>query len=387
MDAGALRASWAAASAEGDRTAELFYAIMFTLDPDLRAMFPIAMNHQRDKLLGALGHIVSHVDDPYVLAGFAAQLGRDHRRFNVAERHYPTVGRALLATLQRVLGPAWSSDLARDWMRAYTMVSQLMMDAARESATVEPPWWDADVVTVERRTSHVSVLTVAPRLDYGYAPGQSIAVETALRPRAWRYLSPANAPRPDNTIEFHIRAVPGGLVSPALAFGLRPGDGLRLSTPVGVDLARAHTSVCELLLIAGGTGLAPLRAVVEHLTTRYVPGRVTFVVGASTAEDLYDLPALRNLAERASWLNLVPAVSADPGWRGEAGTATQVALRQRDWSGHEIYVCGPAAMVADARRRLTQAGCSPHKINTEAYATHHIAAALAALQAEETTYR
>jgi NAD(P)H-flavin reductase/hemoglobin-like flavoprotein len=387
MDTVALRTSWASVAAQGSRAAEVFYAVLFSIAPELRPMFPVAMAAQRDKLLVALGHIVSHVDDPNVVAGFLTQLGRDHRRFAVAEHHYPIVGRALLTTLQRTLGPAWTTELARDWSHAYELVSQLMIDGARHATSFEPAWWDADVASVERRTPNVTVLTVAPRHSYTFLPGQSIAVESELRPRVWRYLSPANAMRADYTIEFHVRAVPGGQVSPALAYGLRTGHTLKLGAPVGTGLARAHTATSDLLLIAGGTGLAPMRAIIEHRATARRSERVTLVVGANTASDLYDRERLLRLDQHLPWLEVLPALAVDRTWRGETGTAVQVALRRRDWTGHEIYVCGSPAMVDGTERALREAGYLADTIHAERFSNNTITAALATETAEESIRR
>jgi NAD(P)H-flavin reductase/hemoglobin-like flavoprotein len=385
MNTAGLRASWATVAASGPSAAELFYAVLFTLAPELRAMFPVAMGTQRDKLLAALGHIVSHVDDPSLVAGFITQLGRDHRRFSVAEHHYPIVGRALLATLQRSLGPSWTSELAGDWASAYALVSELMIDGARHSAAVEPSWWDARVVAVQRRTTHITVLTVQPELPYPFVPGQSVAVECPLRPRLWRYLSPANAPRADNTIEFHVRAVAGGQVSPALAYRLQVGDTVKLAAPIGAALARACSSVRDLLLIAGGTGLAPLRSIVEYLAEMPVHDRVSLVVGAHTVADLYDRDALVRLDQRCRWLDIIPAIAADPTWRGQTGTAVQVALRQRDWTGHDIFVCGSPNMVAATVGALRRAGYPGESIHTERFSNDTITPALVADLADRST--
>ena len=75
----------------------------------------------------------------------------------------------------------------------------------------------------------------------------------------WRYLSPANAPRTDNTIEFHVRAVDGGWVSPALVHATAKGDVLRLGPAVGNGLTLDESSDGDLLLLAGGTVSRPLR--------------------------------------------------------------------------------------------------------------------------------
>jgi NAD(P)H-flavin reductase/hemoglobin-like flavoprotein len=356
VDVAALRASWARVRAHGDDAPALFYALLFTMAPELRPMFPIAMTAQRDRLLAALGQIVSHVDDGEALVSYVEQLGRDHRRFAVAEHHYPIVGQALLATLQRILGPAWTPRLAADWAAAYRLVADTMIDAAARAALTSPPWWDATVTSVQRRTAQVTVLTVRPALPFPFHPGQSVAVEYPRRPRLWRYFSPANAPRADGTIELHVRAVRAGQVSPALAYRCEPGESLRLGAPVGTALCGYRSSRRDLLLIGGGTGLAPLRSIVESLAGTGDPRDVTFVVGADTAAELYDLPAL--CALEATWpgLTVVGAIADRRPGPGRRGTAVEVALRHRDWSTHDIYVCGSPAMVAGTRTALHCAG-------------------------------
>jgi NAD(P)H-flavin reductase/hemoglobin-like flavoprotein len=358
VDVAALRASWARVRERGDEPAELFYAMLFTMAPQLRVMFPVAMTAQRDRLLAALGHIVSHVDDGDVLLSYVEQLGRDHRRFAVADHHYPVVGKALLATLRRVLGPDWTPRLAADWAAAYQLVADTMMDAAARAATTSPPWWDATVTAVQRRSAEVTVLTVRPRLSYPFHPGQSVAVEYPRRPRLWRYFSPANAPRADGTIELHVRAIRGGQVSPALAYRCEPGEALRLGAPVGAALCRYRWSPRDLLLIAGGTGLAPLRSIVESLVGAGDRRDVTLVVGADTAAGLYDLPALGALRAALPTLRVLLAVADGSPGPGQPGTAVEAALRQGDWSGRAIYVCGSPAMVAGTRSALGCAGYS-----------------------------
>ncbi|HEY0696715.1 MAG TPA: globin domain-containing protein [Micromonospora sp.] len=367
MDVPALKASWARIEQLGDQAPALFYAILFTLAPEMRSMFPIAMNTQRDKFLSAMGHLIKNVNHEEQFRTFVSQLGRDHRRFDVLPHHYPVVGRALLATLERALGSAWTAQLAADWAAAYNVVAGLMVDAAQEAATMTPPWWDAKVVDAQRRCAEITVLTVRPDLPYPYVPGQSLAVETALRPKVWRYLSPANRPRPDGTLEFHIRAVRGGQVSPALAYRLRAGDALRLGAPVGTALIGYLTSPRNLLLIAGGTGLAPMRAIVEQLAHEGTRRLVTLVIGANTVSDLYDLDALTRLDATLPWLNVVHAVSDDPLWTGQRGTAVDVALRLGDWSSCDIYLCGSPHAVAGSAARLVAAGYHADQIHAEEF--------------------
>jgi NAD(P)H-flavin reductase/hemoglobin-like flavoprotein len=366
VDAATLKASWAQVAQQGDRAAEFFYAALFTLDPSLRAMFPAAMGGQRDKLLAALGYIVSNVDDGDTLVAFVKELGADHRRFEVRPEHYPIVGQALLHTLAKSLRDSWTEQLAADWAAAYGIVSSVMIDIAKDREKHEPAWWDAKIVAHEQRTGDIAVFTVQPTQAYRYRAGQSVAVESHLRPRVWRYLSPANAPRADNTIDFHVRAIPGGQLSPALVYQAQVGDVLRLGSPIGSRLTVSPGSRRDLLLLAGGTGLSPMKAIIEQLAYESGERKVTLVVGAAYRFELYDLPALTQFANELRWLTVIPAASDDP--FGETpGTVVEIALRAGSWHDRKIYVCGSPAMTANTRQALLDKGYSPNDIHVEQY--------------------
>lgn len=368
MDAVRLRATWAKASALGDAVPAFFYAVLFVAHPELRELFPASMAAQRDRLFSALGRIVSQVDNTDNLVPYVAQLGRDHRRFDVQPEHYPAVGQALLTTLEHFLGAEWTPEVAADWEAAYGVLAQVMMDAAAEAAATVPPWWQADVVTHERRTPEIAVLQIVPKQQYGFVPGQSFAVETTYRPKVWRYLSPANAPRHDGSIELHVRAVDGGGVSSALVHSAQPGDVLRMGAPVGTRLTLGD-SQRDLLLLAGGTGLAPLRALTEQVAAEGGHRRVYLFAGARTGRDLYDLPWLQFMASRYPWLTVVPTVSADAHYPGERGDVVDAALRRGRWDDHEVYVCGSAQMVTGTVDRLTRAGVHSARLHTEEFET------------------
>jgi NAD(P)H-flavin reductase len=286
----------------------------------------------------------------------------------VRPEHYPPVGEALLATLEHFCGAGWDADLAADWLQAYTVVAQTMRDAATDAATVAPPYWTAEVLHRERRGLDVAVLRL--RVDqptpYRYRAGQSCAVEVRARPRLWRYYSPANAPRRDGIIELHVKAVPGGQVSTAMLHSLHPGDPVKVGAPVGHRLTLDPHSARDLLLLAGGTGLAPLKAITEQIGIEDGRRRVMLIVGARTGADLYDLPALEAMAADLPWLTVVAALSHDPAAPGaERGTAVDVVLRLGVWDDHDIYVCGPSDMVATTRERLTGAGINPETVRCE----------------------
>ncbi|TDB83964.1 oxidoreductase [Actinomadura sp. KC216] len=398
MDAQRLKDNFALVAEQGDAVALFFYSDLFVRNPHLRDMFPIGMSHQRDKLLRALGHIVAQVDDLSNLVPFLQQLGRDHRRFGIVAEHYPHVGASLIATLRHFSGEAWSEDIESDWSAAYTLVGKVMLEAADEDALTRPAWWNGQVVAVERRRFDICVLRVQPDRPLPYEPGQSVALEVPSRLRQWRYYSMANAPRPDNSVDFHVRLVDGGPVSPVLVRATETGDRVRMGAPVGT-LTLDESSGRDILLIAGSTGLAPLKAILEQIAAGPEPPRVHLFFGARTRDGLYDLEHLTKLADEFPWLTVIPAVSDEPGGHGfssvlqsphpgsqswfetapapgpspgdgdvEHGNLSDVVARRGPWDDHDAYVCGPAAMVGHTVEQLALLGVPRDRIRLETFA-------------------
>ena len=86
-----------------------FYSLLFTANPELRAMFPLAMDEQRRALSGALARCVWSMDNPQSLHEYLAGLGRDHRKYGVQERHYQVFGETLATALRLLNGRAWTA--------------------------------------------------------------------------------------------------------------------------------------------------------------------------------------------------------------------------------------------------------------------------------------
>ncbi|MER7167182.1 globin domain-containing protein [Micromonospora sp. NPDC000207] len=385
MDIAALRQSWSQLAVAGPEAARFFYATLFVIAPETRAMFPPNMQHQEDKLLASLGHIITSLDDGEALTAFASRLGADHRRFHgedrqgrmvhLAERHYMWVGQALLGTLEHFLGPRWTPALKAEWSAAYEAVAKMMLTGAAESERSAPPYWEAEVVNLERRRVDICVFTVRPNYLCNYLPGQSLPAQLPSL-RTWRYLSPANAPRADGTLEFHVRAT--GRFSTHLVRRLAIGDTLLLGHPMGTELSSYDRAPHRpLLMIAGGTGVAPLRAVLEAI--QQGSGRpVTLVVGGRTPDDLYDHLALTKLAATPPaglrpgtgddrWLRYVPTVENSWGWDGEVGRAVDTALRLGSWNNADILVCGSPAMTRATVGTLHSNGLRADQVLTESY--------------------
>ncbi|RZU75771.1 NAD(P)H-flavin reductase [Micromonospora kangleipakensis] len=366
MDAARLKLSWSQVTAHGDQVPLYFYSTLFLAYPETRQMFPTGMAGQRDRLVTALGHIVSHVDQVDRLVGFLQDLGADHRKFAVRAEHYPAVGEALLATLRHFLGEAWTDELAQDWTDAYGLVSQVMMEAAQAAEAVHPPWWVAEILTHERRAFDVAVLTVRPQYLLPFTPGQSIGVSHPAV-RSWRYYSPANAPRADGTLELHVRAAPGGAVSSRLVYGCAVGDQIHLAAPVGDRLTLWSAGSGDLLLLAGGTGWAPVKALVEQVAAEGSGRTVDLYVGARSRSEFYDTDAIDKLASSYPWLSVTYVAGSDARRPGEFTHVADRALADGDWRSRHVYVCGSDEMVGHSVAALTRAGYHAGQLHHEGF--------------------
>jgi NAD(P)H-flavin reductase len=211
------------------------------------------------------------------------------------------------------------------------------------------------------------MITVQTSEPIPYRAGQYLSVETPQRPRLWRYLSPANAPRGDGILEFHVRAVDGGWVSRAIVAHSRIGDTWRIGPPMGRMHVEPGTGR-DLLMITGGTGMAPIKALLEDLGTRPEQPRTQVFVGGRTWDDLYDFPSLRRLSYSNTWLDIVPVVEKDEGGSGaERGTLADVVTRYGAWADHDVLVCGSPAMIRATVSRMLVAGTPLDRIRYDPF--------------------
>jgi NAD(P)H-flavin reductase len=360
----AVRQTFAIVQAAGDEAPAYFYGWMFVRHPELRKLFPTGMSEQRDRLFRAFGRIVGSLSTPEEMATYLAQLGRDHRKYAVQPEMYQVIGDALMATLRAYAGSAFTPAAEQAWTQAYQAVSSLMIAAAEHDSQTSPPFWTAEVVSNEERRPGISLLTVAPDQPLPYEPGQHISMQTPRWPKVWRPYSVACRPREDGLMIFHIKAVPGGWVSNALVQHAVPGDELILGPALGtmtLDLAGGR----DLLCVAGGTGLSPIKAIIEEAIRQSTacPRQIHLFYGARTREELYDLPDLWHLADAYQGFQLTPVTSDDPAFDGMQGNVGRVAARYLPHRECEAYVAGPPPMVRETVRVLARVGLPRERIH------------------------
>jgi NAD(P)H-flavin reductase/hemoglobin-like flavoprotein len=340
-----------------DAAMTYFYGQLFAMDTEIAAMFPAALDEQRKRVFRALTRIAAGQDDPARLTAYLDRLGRAHRKDGVRERHYEVFRRALLATFGKFGGDRWDDVAQRAWETAFDHAASVMTDAASRDAEDTPAWWIAMVTRTESRAPGIAVLTLQPDQPLEFLPGQHISVQTLHWPRQWRTYSIANAPRPDGTLTLHVRAARGGMVSHALVHHVKAGDPLILGAPAGAMTADLD-SPRDLLCLAGGTGLAPIKSIVEAIALTPARGKrreIALYAGARRHHDLYDLDGLRELELAYPWLQVIPAVSDEPARDVMHGCVPELAAKA-SWPGRDIYVSGPDEMIARTVRVLTELG-------------------------------
>lgn len=360
-----IRDSWAKAEPYLPEVTQFFYGMLFTLAPATRDFFPINMEVQRNRMVRALVHVVQMVDQPDDLVPFLRQLGRDHRKFGVVPNHYEAVGTALLAAMKTQLGPGWTDEVERAWAEAFTIIARQMQEAA--ASDTNPPNWSARVAEHRRLSWDLAMVRLEPEQHVPFRAGQYLSVEVPQRPRLWRYLSPANAPRPDGSLEFHIRAIDGGWVSRAVVSHTQQGDVWRFGPPVGT-LGVDRDSGRDVLMVAGGTGVAPMQSLLDELGQWGENPKVYLFYGGRTREDLYALEGLRVIASANPWLTVTPVVESGPGLAsGEEGTLADVVTRHGAWPGHDVLVSGSPAMIRATVSRMLVAGTALDRIRYDPF--------------------
>ncbi len=125
-----VQQSFAKVAPISDQAAVMFYDRLFDVAPQVKAMFPADMTEQRKKLMATLAVVVNGLSDLPSILPVASALATRHVAYGVKPEHYPVVGAALLWTLEKGLGSAWTPEVASAWMAAYGTLSDFMIGQA-----------------------------------------------------------------------------------------------------------------------------------------------------------------------------------------------------------------------------------------------------------------
>jgi NAD(P)H-flavin reductase/ferredoxin len=228
------------------------------------------------------------------------------------------------------------------------------------------------VIAQQRLTHDITRLRIQLDEPLDYRPGQFADLSIAALEGVSRSYSFATPPRPDAQVSFFVRRVPGGVFSSLANDQDVVGRAVRVDGPSGDFWLRPAGA--PLLFVAGGSGLAPVLAVLHDAAARGVARPATLLFGAREERDLYALDEIEGI--RRAWracFRFVPVLSAAPpesGWAGERGMVAEKIAGVLDAGAH-AYLCGPPPMVDAATAVLLAQGVAREHVHADRFTTRH----------------
>lgn len=204
--------------------------------------------------------------------------------------------------------------------------------------------------------------------EINFKAGQYVQLHTKpygkVKDSVFRAYSIASVPSTKKEIELIVRLVPEGICTTFVHEHLSEGDSVMISGPYGDFYLRGNCS--ELVLIAGGSGLAPIRSIIFDILEKGLDLKMNFFFGAVTKKDLYYLDEFSELAAQNENFTFTPALSGpdpDDEWEGETGLITEVVERYvENADGKESYLCGSPGMINACLNVLDKKGFNQDKI-------------------------
>jgi CDP-4-dehydro-6-deoxyglucose reductase, E3 len=245
--------------------------------------------------------------------------------------------------------------------------SDLVIEPALSLEALPPPERHTAVIrtlgAISPQVEHL-VLEIPSNPALTYRPGQHMNV--VLDDGTTRSFSMASAPR-DGLVDFHIRRLDGGRFTDRRLAAARPGDALEVEIPCGSFVYHREDDR-PLLMVATGTGLAPIKAMLEGLMDDPDCPPVSLYWGARSVADLYLHDAIPAWGERLHDFNYVPVLSRASAPRCRSGHVQDAIVADfDDLSEHAIYLCGSPMMIADALPAFLDRGATREHIYTEGF--------------------
>ena len=269
--------------------------------------------------------------------------------------------------------PAKSQQGLKDGLRAQNYFLSCVCHP-EEDLTVVPPdsaglEVAAEVAGVDRLTEDVVRLRLRPEGAFEYEPGQFLHL---IRGDGLvRSYSIASLPEEEDTLELHVRQIPGGQMSNWIADGLTAGEHVSVRGPAGDCFYIPGNPEQDMLLAGTGTGLAPLYGIAREALRQGHTGRIILMHGGLDASRLYHVEALQELAREHENLTYLRCVlHGEPGEGVEVGPLDEVVMRLfPDLKGWRAFLCGDPGLVNKLRKKVFLAGASNKAIHADAFVT------------------
>ena len=247
-----------------------------------------------------------------------------------------------------------------------------MIETAAEPAR-RLEWQLAEVRDIVVETYRVKSLLLHATTWQGHLPGQHVDIRLTAEDgyQAQRSYSIASPPE-DELLTLTVERVDNGEVSPYLVGDLRAGDQFELRGPIGGYFVWTVATRGPLCLIAGGSGIAPLMAMLRHRARRKVRAPASLLYSSRSLEDVIYREELDAMARRDPGLRVVNTLTRKQpeGWTGHRGRIDKALLAEAGLPPEQnpkIFVCGPTPFVEDVSRLLVDLGHDPLTIKTERF--------------------
>lgn len=197
-------------------------------------------------------------------------------------------------------------------------------------------------------------------------------IEFLLKDGKRRAFSIANAPHVDNLLELHLRLIPGGQFTEYVFNEMPEKAILRIEAPFGSFFLR-EDSTKPIIMVAGGTGFAPIKGIIEHMLQHHIQRDVILYWGALSKQDLYMPELPQAWAAQHPHIKFIPVLSdakPEDQWTGRTGYVHQAVLDDFAATGlaeFEVYCCGAPAMVEVAHASFMQAGLAEDAFLSDAF--------------------
>ena len=250
--------------------------------------------------------------------------------------------------------------------------SDLVLKAREVSETKEIP-----IKTLPSRVMHMEQLShdvmglwlklpSTERLQF--LAGQYIDI--LMKDGKERSFSLANAPHDDEFLQLQIRYYDGGIFSEIVFKEMQEKALLRIKGPFGNFFLR-EDSERHSIFIAGGTGFAPVKGIIEHLIAKGDKRRVSLYWGVRAKRDLYMAELARSWAEEHDHIEYIPVLSEpmeEDNWKGKTGFVHEAILEDiKDFSDIDVYASGPPIMVQSVHKSFTELGLLEERLYSDAF--------------------
>lgn len=235
-------------------------------------------------------------------------------------------------------------------------------------------WQIASVAALKDETAHVKTLTLDVPGLADYRPGQHVDIRLTAADgyQAQRSYSIASAPGDGGKLDLTVERVEGGEVSPFLHDEVIVGDKFEVRGPIGGYFVWDGSMAGALLLVAGGSGIVPLMAIVRHRARIGSNAPCTLLYSSKTQDDIIYRAELEALVARNDGLHVIHTLTREqpPGWTGYGRRIDQAMLGEvvaTAGANPSVFSCGPTPLVEVAATSLVALGLAPSQVRTERF--------------------